>query len=68
MAELPHKLVAPSARPPPESKSDVVGTALMKRVHGSATLFADGGQSLEDFGAWQKYEICRGVPQKDAVL
>ena len=45
VAELPHKLVAPSARPPPESKSDVVGTALMKRVHGSATLFADGAKA-----------------------
>jgi len=45
VAELPHKLVAPSARPPPESKSDVVGTALMKRVHGSATIFADGAKA-----------------------
>ena len=58
MAELPHnKLVAPSGRPPPESKSDVVGTALMKRAHGSATLFADGAKAWKTLAHGKKMKF-----------
>ena len=71
VAELLHKLVAPSGRPPPESKSDVVGTCWNCSDEARAWIgnsFFWWGQSLEDFGAWQNDEICSGVPQKDAVL
>ena len=55
VAELPHKLVAPSGRPPPESKTDVVSAGLMKRVHGNATLFADGAK------AWKTLAKTKGL-------
>ena len=57
VAELPHKLVAPSGSPPPESKSDVVGTALMKRAHGSATLFAGGAKAWKTLAHGKKMKF-----------
>ena len=57
MAELQHKLVDTYARPPPESKSDVVGTALMKRVHGSATIFADGAKAWKTLAHGNKMKF-----------
>ena len=45
LAELPHKLVSPDARPPVESNSEIEACAFMSRIHGSATVFADGARS-----------------------
>ena len=45
LAELPHKLASPDARPPVESNSEIEACAFMSRIHGSATVFADGARS-----------------------
>ena len=48
-------MLRPSGRPSPESNTDVVSADLMKRVHGKATLFADGAK------AWKTLAKTKGL-------